>query len=88
MRSERELMEIIGKRICLRRKQLGMTQTELGELAGCSFQNISRYEIGESIVSGPRLLNIARALKVSLSHFSDGLDDNDTVDVPQRQKAA
>ena len=55
----------IGARVLLRRRELGMTQAELGEQAGCPYQVISRLESGRQSVLAERLAALAQALGVS-----------------------
>ncbi len=44
-----------------------MSQAELGEELGVSFQQIQKYESGVNRVSAARLYSICKALNVSLS---------------------
>lgn len=55
----------VGKRIKLRRKQLGLTQKQLAEMVNLSEGSVSRYESG-SIKDAPtqKLNDFARALSV------------------------
>lgn len=46
------------------RKLRKLSQPQLGELVGVSFQQIQRYERGENSLSVPMLLKIAEALNV------------------------
>lgn len=59
----------IGERIRSRRKALGMTQEELGELAGVTYQQVQKYEKGASNLSPERLQRVAAALQVPLDYF-------------------
>lgn len=52
----------VGAQIKLRRKILGMSQTDLGEAAGVTFQQMQKYEKGTNRVSASRLTRIAEAL--------------------------
>ncbi|MDG6094057.1 helix-turn-helix domain-containing protein [Acetobacter sp. AN02] len=61
----------IGARIRLRRMLLGMTQVELGEALGLTFQQVQKYERGTNRVSASRLAEIARALDVPIGFFYD-----------------
>ncbi|MHB8287466.1 MAG: helix-turn-helix domain-containing protein [Caulobacteraceae bacterium] len=61
----------IGKRISARRRALGLTQRELGEAIGVSFQQISKIESGVPMSSG-RLWAITQALGVPVCLFFDG----------------
>ncbi len=46
-----------------------MTQTELGEVVGVSFQQIQKYENGTNRISGSRLWQIAEALNRPINFF-------------------
>ena len=63
----------IGRRIAQRRVELGLSQGDLGGALGVTFQQVQKYEKGANRVSGGRLLRIARALKVDVQWFYDGL---------------
>lgn len=58
----------VGKRIKSRRKQLGLTQKQLGELVGLSEGSVSRYESG-SIKDAPtqKLNDFAKALSIEVA---------------------
>jgi transcriptional regulator with XRE-family HTH domain len=56
----------IGARIRSRRIYLKMSQTELGNQIGVSFQQVQKYERGANRVSGSKLVAIAAALEVSV----------------------
>jgi transcriptional regulator with XRE-family HTH domain len=57
----------IGARMREARSTLNMSQTELGEKLGVSFQQVQKYEIGLNRVSAARLFEICEALDVSLA---------------------
>lgn len=64
----------IGARIRMRRMQVGMSQTTLGEqCGGITFQQVQKYEKGANRVGGSRLAQLAKALKVAPGWFYDGL---------------
>ena len=52
----------IGCRIRLQRINKGVSQTELGDACGISFQQIQKYEKGVNRVGGSRMKQIAAAL--------------------------
>lgn len=58
----------VGKRIKSRRKQLGLTQKQLGELVELSEGSVSRYESG-SIKDAPtqKLNDFAKALSIEVA---------------------
>ncbi len=79
----------VGARIRLRRKMLGMSQTELGEKIGVTFQQIQKYEKGTNRVGASRLQRICGALDAPIVFFfegqdaelADGLDTAPTLDL-------
>lgn len=63
----------IGQRIRERRKLLKLSQTELAELMGFSYQQMQKYETGASHVSAGKLLLFARILNVPPDYFFNGV---------------
>jgi transcriptional regulator with XRE-family HTH domain len=59
----------IGARIRARRIMLGLTQHQMAELVGVTYQQAHKYEKGINRVSAGRLYRIAQALWVEVSHF-------------------
>src|SRR5262249_27713133 len=57
---------MIARRIKLFRINAGMSQTELGERIGVTFQQIQKYEKGVNRVGAGRLSDIAKALHISV----------------------
>jgi transcriptional regulator with XRE-family HTH domain len=62
----------VGTRLKLQRKRLGITQTQLGDLLGITFQQIQKYERGANRISAGYLYILAKALRVPVSYFFDG----------------
>lgn len=62
----------IGALIRMRRIEKKISQAELGEQLGVSFQQIQKYEKGVNRVGGVRLLQIATALDCPITFFYDG----------------
>lgn len=60
---------IVGKRIRLRRSALSISQTELAERLGLTFQQIQKYERGANRVSCSRLVELSKALEVPIVYF-------------------
>lgn len=75
-RTQREVSRNIGARIRARRAIAGISQTELGEAMGLTFQQIQKYERGSNRISAPRLYQMARVLNVSLAWFFEDLDSS------------
>jgi transcriptional regulator with XRE-family HTH domain len=62
----------MGRRIGLRRVEIGLSQSELGEKLGVSFQQVQKYEKGVNRVGASRLPLIAEALGVDVTFFHEG----------------
>ncbi|MEM1036497.1 MAG: helix-turn-helix transcriptional regulator [Pseudomonadota bacterium] len=62
----------VGDRIRRRRILMGLTQDQLGEALGISYQQIQKYETGANRVSVGRLYLIAQKLGVNPGWFFDG----------------
>src|SRR5919205_2264926 len=64
-----EIDRVIGAKLRLRRGELGITQTQLANAIGITFQQVQKYEQGKNRVGGSRLAGIAKALDVPVSYF-------------------
>jgi transcriptional regulator with XRE-family HTH domain len=62
----------VGARIRVQRIVRGMSQTELGNAVGVSFQQLQKYEKGTNRVGASRLHQIASVLKVQPNFFFEG----------------
>ncbi len=62
----------VGRRVRERRRKRGMTQTELADALGTSYQQIQKYEGGTNRVSAGRLYVLAQALGVTVGYFFKG----------------
>src|SRR5215510_1335043 len=62
----------VGRRIRAQRLVCNMSQTELGNRVGITFQQIQKYEKGVNRVGAGRLARIAEVLKVPVSYFFAG----------------
>ena len=64
---------LVGSRIRKFRKDRGMSQAQLGEKLGVTFQQVQKYENGKNRVGASRLQMISTALDVPVGHFfTDG----------------
>ncbi|WP_374469370.1 helix-turn-helix domain-containing protein [Phenylobacterium sp.] len=57
----------IGARIRTRRRQLGLSQSDLAEKLGVSFQQVQKYERGANRVAASTLLAAAQALDTTVA---------------------
>ena len=65
----------VGSRVRLRRKLTGLSQIQLGQKLGLTFQQIQKYERGFNRVSASRLYQMSHILGVPVSFFFDDLDE-------------
>ncbi|MEO1609403.1 MAG: helix-turn-helix transcriptional regulator [Pseudomonadota bacterium] len=61
----------VGSRIKLRRMLLGMSQENLGDCLGLTFQQVQKYEKGVNRIGASRLFELANALGVNVQFFYD-----------------
>lgn len=62
----------LGQKIRIRRVEQGVSQAELGDALGISFQQVQKYEKGVNRVGATRLVEIAKALEVEVNYFYGG----------------
>lgn len=62
----------VGAKVKTRRITLGLSQEELADAIGLTFQQVQKYERGTNRISASRLFQIAKALKVPIEFFFDG----------------
>lgn len=63
----------IAEKIRAIRNQLGLSQEQLGEIAGVTYQQIQKYEKGKDRISANRLKKIADALNIPISYFFEDI---------------
>jgi transcriptional regulator with XRE-family HTH domain len=59
----------IGQRVRVRRLEKGMSQTEMGNQLGVTFQQVQKYENGVNRISASRLQRVAEVLDVPITFF-------------------
>jgi transcriptional regulator with XRE-family HTH domain len=62
----------VGTRVRMRRMMLAMTQTDLGDALGLTFQQVQKYETGTNRVCASRLQHISHVLQVPVAFFFEG----------------
>ena len=65
----------VGAQIKQRRTIVGMSQTELANRLGITFQQVQKYEKGANRVGSSRLYEISEILGVPLQSFFEGVED-------------
>ena len=64
--------KLVGQNIRIFRMAKGISQTELGNAVGVTFQQIQKYEKGINRVGASRLQQIAHILQVPVEFFFEG----------------
>ena len=65
----------VGKRIRLRRTILHITQQQMAEMLGLTFQQVQKYEKGMNRVGASRLWVISKVLEVPMGFFFEDMDN-------------
>jgi transcriptional regulator with XRE-family HTH domain len=76
----------VGTRIRERRIMLGLSQQQMADMIGVTYQQAHKYERGINRISAGRLFEISRVLNVPITFFYDGLDGGDDETSNQRQR--
>ena len=71
--TEEEIDALVGRRVRELRLQLGLTQTQLADAIGVTFQQVQKYERGSNRISASKLWLIADRLGVSPASLLTGL---------------
>jgi transcriptional regulator with XRE-family HTH domain len=76
----------VGARVRERRIMLGLTQQQLADLIGVTYQQAHKYERAINRISAGRLLEIAQVLAVPVSYFFSGLEQDTDRSVTPRER--
>ena len=76
----------VGQRIRDRRVMLGLSQQQMADMIGVTYQQAHKYERGINRISAGRLFEIARVLNVPITFFYDGLDGVEAEASSQHQR--
>ena len=60
---------LVAHRLKAKRNEKNITQTELGDVLGVTFQQIQKYEAGVSRISAGNLYKLAEFLGAPLDYF-------------------
>jgi transcriptional regulator with XRE-family HTH domain len=72
--------QMVGRNIRIYRLQKRLTQTELADELGLTFQQVQKYEKGTNRVGSGRLLKIATFLAVPVTALFNGSDEMEDTD--------
>jgi transcriptional regulator with XRE-family HTH domain len=78
----------VGSRVRLRRLMLKLSQTDLADGLGLSFQQVQKYEKGINRIGAGRLQQIAHILQVPVTFFFETPSPNPPPTVAQDQSLA
>ena len=78
----------VGARARMRRTLLGMTQTDLGDSLGLTFQQVQKYESGVNRIGAGRLCDLARVLDMPIEYFFAGMPPEVAVGAPATKRRA
>ena len=85
-RSTAAIDDHVGARIRERRIMLGLTQQQLAEMIGVTYQQAHKYERGINRVSAGRLYEIARVLNAPITYFYEGVGEGAPGPAPPHQR--
>ncbi len=68
-----QLLKDIGRRICVRRKELRLTQETMAEKMEVSVQMISNLELGKKAIRPENLVKLCNVLQVSADFILCGI---------------
>jgi transcriptional regulator with XRE-family HTH domain len=71
--------KMIGNRVRARRMEMHLSQSELGEKVGVTFQQVQKYEKGVNRVGAGRLQQIANVLETDVPYFMGDSESSPTV---------
>ncbi len=63
----------VGIRVRQRRVLLGMTQTDLADTMGLTFQQVQKYENGMNRISASRLYGLSQVFDVTVEYFFEDM---------------
>ncbi len=65
---------------------LGLSQQQMADMIGVTYQQAHKYERGINRISAGRLYEIGQVLSVPVNYFFEGLDDDPPENVSSRQR--
>jgi transcriptional regulator with XRE-family HTH domain len=76
----------VGARMRERRIMMGLTQQQMADLIGVTYQQAHKYEKGVNRIAAGRLYAIARALGVDIGYFFEGLHNDEGFNATPQQR--
>jgi transcriptional regulator with XRE-family HTH domain len=76
----------VDARMRERRMMLGLTQHQMAEVIGVTYQQAHKYENGINRIAAGRLYHVAQALGVEVGYFFEGLGGNIAFEATPQQR--
>jgi len=76
----------VGARMRARRIMLGLTQQQLADLIGVTYQQAHKYETGINRMAAGRLYKAAQVLGVEINYFFEGLQTGGSLPPTPQQR--
>ena len=80
---ENDVDSHVGTRIRARRVEMSMSQTNVADRLGLTFQQVQKYERGYNRVSASRLYDLTEILDVDIAYFFEGFKDTEIPESPE-----
>jgi transcriptional regulator with XRE-family HTH domain len=81
-----EIDRYVGSRIRERRIMMGLSQQQMADMIGVTYQQAHKYERGINRISAGRLYEIKQVLAVAISYFFDGIGGAEERPAAPRQR--
>lgn len=76
----------VGNRIRERRTLLGLSQQDMANLIGVTYQQAHKYERGVNRVAAGRLYQVAQVLGVRVDFFFEGIENDHPIETTPQQR--
>jgi transcriptional regulator with XRE-family HTH domain len=81
-----DIDQLVGDRIRSRRIVLGLTQQQMADIIGVTYQQAHKYEKGVNRIAAGRLFQIAQALGVEVGYFFEGMAEVGKTEASPQQR--
>lgn len=72
---------LVGHRLLCARVLRGLSQADLGDAIGLTFQQVQKYETGANRLSASRIYQIAKFLRLNPAYFFEDLPEHEMDDI-------
>jgi transcriptional regulator with XRE-family HTH domain len=71
----------VGRRIRMRRIQVGLSQERLADSLGVTFQQVQKYEKGANRITMSRMRIVSQVLGVPMAYFTEGAPGEEAIGI-------